>query len=110
MTILITDKEEIRKIIETKIKNKKLVFTRYYEFGIMKRNIDHEEVLEIFSKFNKVFEIEKDNLKFGDKGYELFYRLSNSKYFSIATCPKNKKLIIIHAVSYNRSLEKRFKR
>ncbi len=66
--------------------------------------------MEVFPQFNKVFEIEKDILKRGDIGYELFYRLSNNTYLSIATCPKNKNLLIIHAIEYKRSLEKRFKR
>ena len=110
MTFLINKKEEINKIINSKIKNKKLVFTDYYKFGIMKKDISHEKVLEIFPHFEKVFEIEKDKLKYGDIGYELFYKLSNKTYFSIATCPKDKKLLIIHAIEYKRSLEKRFKK
>lgn len=110
MTILIKDKKEIDRIISKYIKNKKLIFTDYYKFGIMKRDIEHEEVLKIFPQFEKVFEIEKDRLKKGDTGYELFYRLSNNRYFSIATCPKNKKVLIIHAINYKRSLERRFKR
>jgi hypothetical protein len=110
MTFLITDKEEINKIISKYIKNKKLVFTDYYKFGLLKRGIEHERVMEIFPQFERVFEIEKDKLKHGDFGYELFYRLSGNTYFSIATCPKNKNILIIHAVEYKRSLEKRFKR
>lgn len=110
MTILINDKKEINKIISNKIANKKLIFTDYYKFGILKRDIKHEKVLEIFPQFEKVFEIEKDKLKYGDIGYELFYRLSNNQYFSIATCPKNKKVLIIHAINYKRSLKKRFKK
>jgi len=109
MTVLITDKKEINKIISEKIKGKKLVFTDYYKFGILKKDIPHSKVMEIFPKFDKIFEIEKDKLKHGDVGYELFYRLSNSIYFSIATCPLNKKVLIIHAVEYKRSLEKRFR-
>ena len=110
MTLLITDKKEINKIISNKIKGKKLIFTKYYKFGILKKCIEHEMVLEIFPQFEKVFEIEKDILKYGDVGYELFYRLSNNRYFSIATCPKNEKVLIIHAVEYKRSLEKRFRK
>jgi hypothetical protein len=110
MTILISDKKEINKIINREIKNKKLIFTEYYKFGILKKGIEHEKVLEIFPKFDLVFEIEKETLKYGDIGYELFYKLSNNTSFSIATCPKNKNLLIIHAVEYKRSLEKRFKK
>jgi len=110
MTILITDKKEIDKIISEKIRGKKLIFTDYYKFGILKKDILHSKVMEIFPQFEKVFEIEKDKLKYGDVGYELFYRMSNKTYFSIATCPKNKKVLIIHAIEYKRSLEKRFKR
>ncbi|MFH1585313.1 MAG: hypothetical protein ABIB79_00920 [archaeon] len=110
MTVLITDKKEIDRIISTKIRGKKLIFTNYYKFGIMKRDIDHKTVLEVFPQFDKIFEIEKDKLKFGDVGYELFYRLSNNQYFSIATCPKDKNLLIIHAISYKRSLDRRFKK
>ncbi len=110
MTVLISEKSEIQKIISEKIKGKKLIFTDYYRFGILKRDIEHQKVLEIFPQFEKVFEIEKDILKYGDEGYELFYKLSNNVYFSIATCPKDKKLLIIHAVEYKRNLEKRFRK
>lgn len=106
---IIKDKKEINKIIQEKIKGKKLIFTKYYHFGIAKRGIEHKKVLEVFQQFNKIEVIEKEKLKLGDIGYELFYRLSNNAHFSIATCPKNNKLLIIHAVEYKRSLEKRFK-
>ena len=76
----------------------------------MKKDIEHKRVLEIFPQFEKVFEIEKETLKYGDIGYELFYKLSRNRSFSIATCPKNKKILIIHAIKYKRSLEKRFKK
>ena len=77
--------------------------------GILRKGIEHKKVLEIFPQFDKVFEIEKDTLKYGDLGYELFYKLSNNTYFSIATCPKDKNLLIIHAIEYKRSLERRFR-
>lgn len=110
MVELIKNKKEIDNIITEKIKGKKLIFTDYYQFGILKRDIPHEKVLEIFPQFEKVFEIEKEKLKHSETGYELFYRLSNNRYFSIATCPKDKKVIIIHTVEYKRDLSKRFKR
>lgn len=110
MTVLITDKKEIKRIISKHIKGKRLIFTSYYHFGILKKDIEHKKVLEIFPKFDLIFEIEKDKLKFGDIGYELFYKLSNNTYFSIATCPKNKRLLIIHAIEYKRNLEKRFRK
>lgn len=105
----ISDSNEIKKIIDKKIKGKKLVFTDYYYYGITLRNIPHEKVLEIFPQFDKVFMIEKEKLKLGDIGYELFYKISNNITFSIATCPKNNKVLIIHAVEYKRNIEKRFK-
>lgn len=110
MTLLINDKREIDNIISKKIKGKKLIFTDYYRFGILKKGIEHKRVLEIFPQFEKVFEIEKEALKHGDIGYELFYKLSSNRTFSIATCPKNKKVLIIHAIEYKRSLEKRFRK
>ncbi len=106
----IEDKQEISKIIEEKIKGKKVIFTNYYYFGIDKRGISHEKVQEIFPQFEKVFAIEIEFLKKGDLGYELFYDLSNNVSFSIATCPQNEKVLIIHAVEYRRSLEKRIKK
>lgn len=109
MTILIKDKLQIKKIVLEKIKGKKLVFTDYYKLGILKKGIEHKRVLEIFPRFDTIFEIEKDTLKYGDIGYELFYRLSNNTYFSIATCPRENNLLIIHAIEYKRSLEKRFR-
>lgn len=108
-TKTITDKKEIDKIINKKIKGKKLVFTDYYFYGITLRDISHELVKEVFPQFDKVFTIESETLKHGDIGYELFYKLSNNKTFSIATCPKDKKVLIIHAVEYKRSLSKRLK-
>jgi|SRR3989339_845936 len=110
MTELITDKKEIDKIIEEKIKGKKLIFTKYYDMSIAEKGIEHEKVLEIFPQFDKVYEIEKETLKRGDIGFELFYRLSNNTYFSIATIPQDSKVLVIHAVEYKRSLERRFKR
>lgn len=110
MVVFISNKTEIDKIIKEKIKGKKLIFTDYYKFGILKKGIDHKRVLEILPRFDLVFEIEKETLKYGDIGYELFYKLSNNTSFSIATCPKNKNLLIIHAVEYKRSLEKRFRK
>lgn len=110
MVFLISNKKEIDRIIFNKIKGRKLIFTDYYRFGILKKGIEHERVLEIFPQFEKVFEIEKEILKYGDIGYELFYRLSGNRCFSIATCPKDKKVLIIHAIEYKRSLEKRFKK
>ncbi len=110
MTVLISEKSEIQKIISEKIEGKKLIFTDYYWFGILKRGIEHQKVLEIFRQFDRIFEIEAEKLKYGDEGYELFYKLSNNTTFSIATCPKDKNVLIIHAIEYRRSLEKRFKR
>ncbi len=110
MTEIISKKEEIQKIISENIKGKKLVFTSYYRLSIAQKGIEHEKVLEIFPQFDKVTEIEKEKLKYGDVGYELFYNLSNETYFSIATCPKDKEVLIIHAVEYKRSLDKRLKK
>ncbi len=107
--IIIKDKDEINQIIREKIKGKKVIFTKYYYYGIDLKGINHEKVLEVFPQFDKVFVIEKERLKYGDEGYELFYKLSNNITFSIATCPKNKKVLVIHAVEYKRNLEKRFK-
>ncbi len=107
---IIEDKQEIDKIIEEKIKGRKLVFTKYYYFGIDIKGIPHEKVQEIFPQFDKVFAIETQTLKFGDLGYELFYKLSNNTSFSIATCPKDDKLLIIHAVEYKRNLDERIKK
>lgn len=110
MVEIIDKKEDIENIINSKIKGKKLVFTEWYQKGILMRGIEHERVLEIFPQFEKVTKIEKEKLKLGDMGYELFYILSNNITFSIATCPKDKNVLIIHAVEYKRSLEKRFKK
>lgn len=108
VTEQIVDREKINKIIVEKIKDREKIFTKKYWISISKRNISHEKVLEIFPQFEKIEVIEKDILKFGDEGYELFYRMSNNLFFSIATCPNEKKIYIIHAVEYKRSLEKRF--
>ena len=104
----ITSKEEIRKIIDENILGKKLYFTPYYYLGIDRRDIPHERVKSIFSQFDKIFAIEKEVLKYGDTGYELFYRISGNISFSIAVCPKKGKLVVIHAIEFKRSLQKRF--
>lgn len=82
----------------------------FFDYGIDKRGISHEKVLEIFPQFENVYAIEIEPLKKGDLGYELFYKLSNNTSFSIATCPKDGQVLIIHAVEYKRSLEKRIKK
>lgn len=110
MNILINDKKEIDEIISNKIKGKKLIFTPHYRLRTSWRGISDEKVLEVFPQFDKIFTIEKKKLKYGDDGYELFYDLSNNITFSIATCPKGEKLLIIHAIEYKRSLEKRFRK
>ena len=68
-TKLIEVKTEIDKIINEKIKGKKLIFTDWYQEGILKRGIEHEKVLEIFPQFDKVTKIEKEKQKFGDMSY-----------------------------------------
>jgi hypothetical protein len=110
MVDLITDKKEIDKIISEKIKGKKIIFTKYCDMSLAEKGLTHEKVLEVLPQYDKVQEIEKEILKHGDLGYELFYKMSNNTYFSIATCPREKDVLIIHAVEYKRSLEKRFKR
>src|SRR3989344_4616793 len=110
MVELIQDKKEIEKIINEKIKGKKLIFTAHYRLSAAEKGIEDEKVKEILPQFDKVYAIEKETLKYGDVGYELFYRLSNNTDFSIATCPQNDRLIIIHAVEYKRSLRKRLGR
>ena len=109
MTELINDKKEIEKIINEIIKGKEITYTKYYHIRLAERGLEHKKVLEIFAQFDKVFAIEKDKLKFGDFGYELFYRISNNVTFSIATVPKQDRLEIIHAIEYKRSLGKRLR-
>jgi len=110
MTDLIEDKKEIDKIINEKIKGRKLIFTTHYRISSAEKGIEDKTVNDILQQFDKVYAIEKDILKHGDIGYELFYKISNNTDFSIATCPLNGKLLIIHAVEYKRSLDKRFKK
>lgn len=109
MTGLIKDKEKINKIIFEKIMGKRLIFTDHYLISSTEKGIDDEKVKNIFYKFDKIYAIEKETLKFGDIGYELFYELDDNTYFSIATIPKKDILLIVHAVEYKRDLSKRFK-
>lgn len=76
----------------------------------MKKGIPEEKFSEVFPQFDKIFKIEEERLKLGDIGYELFYRLSNNIVYSIATCPKDKDLLIIHLIEYKRNLDKRFEK
>lgn len=110
MIEFIKDKKEIDRIIQEEIKGKKLVFTTHYRISSAEKGIEDSYVKEIFSQFDKVYTIEKEILKYGDIGYELFYKLSNNTDFSIATCPQKDKILIIHAVEYKRRLDKRFKK
>jgi hypothetical protein len=107
---VINDKNEIQNIISNKIIGKRVIFSDYYYFGLDKRGLSHEMIKEIFPQFEKITSIEVETLKYGDLGYELFYELSNNTTFSIATCPQDKNVIIIHAIEYKRSLDKRLKR
>lgn len=109
MVEIIADKREIGKIIVDKIKGKKLVFTKYYEISIAQKGLVHEKVMEIFPQFDKVIAVEKETMKQGDIGYELFYKLIDNNSFSIATIPKDGKVLIIHAVEYKRDLRYRFR-
>jgi len=93
MVELIEDKKEIDKIINEKIKDKKLVFSTHYKISSSEKGIEDEKVREILPQFDKVYAIEKETLNYGDIGYELFYKLSNNTDFSIAICPQNDKLI-----------------
>ncbi|MBU0761065.1 MAG: hypothetical protein KJ600_02425 [Nanoarchaeota archaeon] len=107
MTEVIKDKKEIDRIIEKKIKGERIIFTAHYRISAAEKGIDDDKVKEILLQFDKIYAIEKEVLKYGDIGYELFYKLSNNTDFSIATCPQEDKLIIIHAVEYKRNLDKR---
>lgn len=109
MAELIKNIKEINKIINERIRNKKIVYTRYYRIRLAEKGLEHERVLEIFPQFNKVFAIEKEKLGFGEIGYELFYQLSNNITFSIATVPKKDAVEIVHAIEYRRSLGKRLR-
>jgi len=106
----IEDKEEIAKIIEEKIKGRKLVFTEWYRIGILRKGIPEEKFDEVFPQFDKVCTVEVEELKRGDVGYELFYKLSGNVTISIATIPKEKDLLIIHLIEYKRNLDYRFKK
>jgi len=105
---IIKDEEEIEEIIEIKIKNKKIIFVNYYWDGIDLKGISHNRTLEIFPQFEKVYFIEIERLKKGDFGYELFYKINDKHYFSIATIPKDKNVLIIHAIEIYRNLDYRF--
>lgn len=107
---LIDDISKINEILETKIKNRKIIFTEWYKIGIMRKGISEEKFSEIFPQFDKIIKIEEERLKLGDIGYELFYKISNNTTYSIATLPKDKNLLIIHLIEYKRNLDQRFKR
>jgi len=107
---IIEDKKEINKIIEEKIKDRKLVFTDWYKEGLWRKGISEDKFNEIFPQFDKIFTIEIETLKKGDIGYELFYKISNNTIVSIGTIPKEKNLLIIHLIEYKRNLDYRFKK
>ncbi len=110
MTEFIQDKNEIDKIIQENIKGRRIIFTKYYYLRLAEKGLEHKKFLEIFGQFDKVFAVEKEILKFGDIGYELFYRISENIVFSIAICNKKNIVEVIHANEYNRNLGRRFMR
>lgn len=83
MTELIKDKSEIEKIISI-IKNKKIFLTRNYSLKCAKINTDEKRAIEILPMYDKVIAIEREKLREGDTGYELFYLMDNGFIFSIA--------------------------
>ena len=105
-----TDKQEISKIIQDKIKDKKLIFTDWYKMGLLRKGIPEEKFNEIFPQFDKVIAIEIETLKLGDLGYEIFYKMSKNTTISIGTIPKKEELFIIHLIEYKRNLDYRFKK
>lgn len=109
MVELINNKEEIIKIINEKIRNKNIIKTNNYLLGIEHKIISDKEIMEIYSQFDKITEIEKEILKKGDIGYELFYKINGTNY-SIATIPKKEVVLLIHAIKYHRNIDKRLKR
>ena len=106
----IEDRQEIDKIIEEKIKGKRLVFTDWYKIGLLRKGISEDKFDEIFPQFDKVSVIELEKLKKGDLGCELFYKLSNNTTISIGTIPKENTLLIIHLIEYKRNLDYRFRK
>ncbi len=106
----IEDKQKINKIIEEKIKGKKLIFTDWYKMGLLRKGISEDKFNEIFPQFDKVSAIEIEEMKKGDLGYELFYKISNNTTISIGTIPKEDVLLIIHLIEYKRNLDLRFKK
>ncbi|MEK6833729.1 MAG: hypothetical protein AABY32_06830 [Nanoarchaeota archaeon] len=107
---IIDDKSEIDKIIREKIKDRKLVFTEWYKIGLLRKGISEEKFNEIFPQFDKVYAIEIEELKNGNLGYELFYKMSNNITISIGIIPKEEDLLIIHLIEYKRNLDYRFKK
>lgn len=107
---IIEDKNEIAKIVEEKIKGRKLIFTEWYRLGLLKKGIPEEKFNDTFPHFDKISAIEIERLKKGDLGYELFYQMSGNTTISIGTIPKEDSLLIVHLIEYKRSLEHRFKK
>lgn len=107
---IIEDKQEIENIIEDKIKNKKIIFTDWYKIRLLRKGISEEKFNEIFPQFDKIYAIEIEELKKGDFGYEMFYRISNNVTISIGTIPKENDLLVIHLIEYKRNLDYRFKK
>ena len=106
----IENKQEIDRIIEEKIKGKKLIFTEWYKIGLLRKGISEERFNEIFPHFDKISAIEIETMKKGDLGYELFYKISNNITISIGTIPKENVLLIIHLIEYKRNLDYRFRK
>lgn len=109
--VQITDKEELENIINMiKSYNKSQYnFTTWYWKRLFLRGMEHERILEILQEYDKIFLIEKRKLKFGDIGYELFYKLNINSSLSIAIIPLKNKIEFIHAIEYKRNLDKRIK-
>ena len=93
--------EELKKYSEKDIHP-----TIWYESKtIIGRDMDHKFILKTYFEFDKIYYIEEEILKYGDIGYDLYYKLSNSKTLVIGIC-KKKKIEFLHAYLILQGLER----
>ncbi len=105
------DTENIKKIINKLKKYSKddIHFSSWYKSKTLSgRDMDHEEILKTYFEFDKVYFIEEEILKLGDIGFDIYYKLSNTKTLVIGISlkikpdPKKKPISFIHAYPINR--------
>jgi len=93
--------EEIKEILKI-FQNKTIKKSPHFHIRIIQRDISERLINETFPLFKKIKLIDKRKHKKGDLGYDLYYKLSNSKTLKLCFIVKNKKILLVNAMLRHR--------